>query len=118
MIPADNRNGNYFLGRPHGWETLQDAIFVVSLLQSPALVQVNSGGELHDYTAPAGAFVQAVQMSNGSQTFSVHRNGQTILVGTSLKRIINGCVCGLYNFNAYGRSLVKSQPSMPRSLWF
>ncbi|KAJ5115620.1 CAZyme family GH71 [Penicillium atrosanguineum] len=110
MIPADNSSGNYFLGRPDGWESLQDAIFVVSLLQSPALVQINSGGKLHHYTAPAGAFAQAVQLNTGPQTFSVHRNGQTILVGTSLKQVINGCVCGLYNFNAYGRSYAQSQP--------
>lgn len=90
------------MGRPDGWQSMQDAIFVVSLLQSAATVQVNSGGTLYQYEAPAGAFAQQVPMQVGAQSFAVLRNGNSVLSGTSLKPIINGCVCGLYNFNAYG----------------
>jgi hypothetical protein len=36
------------------------------------------------------------------QSFSINRNDQVVLSGTSLKPIIDSCVCGLYNFNAYG----------------
>jgi hypothetical protein len=102
MVPANNGSGNYFMGRPNGWQSMQDAIFVVSLLQSPATVQVNSGRTLYQYDAPAGAFAQQVPMQVGTPSFTVLRNGSQVLSGTSLKPIINGCVCGLYNFNAYG----------------
>jgi predicted amino acid racemase len=103
MVQANNASGNYFLGRPNGWDTMQDSVFVVSLLKSAATIQVNSGGNVQTINAPAGANAYQVPMGVGSQSFSVTRNGQTILSGTSLKQIINGCVCGLYNFNAYGK---------------
>ncbi|KAJ6090292.1 alpha-1-3-glucanase/mutanase [Penicillium sp. IBT 16267x] len=105
MVPANNGSGNYFLGRPNGWQSMQDSVFVVTLLKSPASVQVNSGGSVYQFNAPAGAYAQAVPMNVGVQAFSVSRNGQTVLSGVSLKPIINGCVCGLYNFNAYVGSL-------------
>ena len=103
MVPANNGSGNYFIGRPNGWQTMQDSVFVVSLLTAPASIQVNTGGSVYHYNAPAGAFSQAIPMQVGVQAFSVSRNGQNILSGTSLKSIIDGCVCGLYNFNAYGK---------------
>lgn len=102
MVPANNASGNYFLGRPNGWESMEDSVFVVSLLTVPASVHVNSGGTVYAYDAPIGVFAQAIPMHIGIQSFSVSRNGQDILSGTSLKPIIDGCVCGLYNFNAYG----------------
>ncbi|KAJ5943726.1 hypothetical protein N7516_003894 [Penicillium verrucosum] len=101
MVPANNGSGNYFMGRPDGWESMADSVFVVSLLTSPATVQVNSGGTVYNYEAPAGASAKEIPMGVGSQSFAVVRDGQTTLSGTSLKEIINGCVCGLYNFNAY-----------------
>lgn len=104
MVPANNGSGNYFMGRPDGWQSMQDSVFVVSLLQSAGNIQVNSGGTFYSYDAPAGASARAVPMHVGVQAFGLSRNGQTVLSGTSLKPIINGCVCGLYNFNAYGMS--------------
>ncbi|KAJ5256682.1 hypothetical protein N7478_012786 [Penicillium angulare] len=101
MVTANNGSGNYFIGRPDGWQSMQDSVFVVSLLKSPATVQVNSGGTVYQYNAPAGAYAKAVPMQVGVQAFSIARDGQTVLSGTSLKPIIAGCVCGLYNFNAY-----------------
>lgn len=80
-----------------------DSIFLVSLLQAPAMVQVNTGGTVFSYNAPAGVFAQALPMNVGAQSFAVIRQGNTILSGTSLKPIIDECVCGLYNFNAYGK---------------
>ncbi|KAJ5238310.1 alpha-1-3-glucanase/mutanase [Penicillium chermesinum] len=91
MVPANNGSGNYFIGRPNGWESMQDSVFVVSLLTSPATIQVNSGGSVTEYDAPAGAFAQAIPMNIGVQAFAVSRNGQNILSGTSLKSIIDGC---------------------------
>lgn len=104
MVPANNGSGNYFLGRPNGWQTMRDSIFVVSLLQSPALIQVNTGGIVLDYKAPAGAYAQSLPMNVGDQSFAIIRDDKTVLSGTSLKPIVNDCICGLYNFNAYGKS--------------
>jgi hypothetical protein len=102
MVLANNGSGDYFLGRPDGWQYMQDSVFVVSLLTSPATVRINSGGTVYSYDTLAGANSREVPMGVGTQSFEVLRNGRTILSGTSLKQIVNGCVCGLYNFNAYG----------------
>ncbi|KAJ5550309.1 CAZyme family GH71 [Penicillium sp. DV-2018c] len=91
MEPANNGSGNYFIGRPDGWQTMSDSVFVVSLLTSPASIEVHSGDYVYNYDAPAGASAKAVPMGVGSQRFTVTRSGQNVLSGTSLKDIINGC---------------------------
>lgn len=105
MADASNDSGNYFKGRPNGWESMEDSVFVVSLLKSPATVQITSGGNTKSFDAPAGAASFKMDMGVGKQSFSIVRDGQEVLSGTSLKDIIDGCVCGLYNFNAYGEWL-------------
>jgi Glycosyl hydrolase family 71 len=104
MVPANNDSGNYFEGRPNGWEDMEDSVFVVSLLESAGTVQVTSGPNTQTFDAPAGASAFQVPMGFGPQSFSLSRNGNTVLSGTSLKDIIDGCVCGIYNFNAYGKT--------------
>lgn len=97
----NNSSGNFFRGRPNGYETLEDEVFVVSLLTSAATVEVQSGNNTQTFSAEAGASAFAVSMGVGKQAFSVTRNGQSILSGTSLKDIVDTCICGIYNFNAY-----------------
>jgi hypothetical protein len=104
MVPANNGSGNYFEGKPNGWQDMQDAVFIISLLQSSGTVQVTSGSTTQTFNAPAGANAFQVPMSYGAQSFELSRNGQVVLSGTSLKDIIDGCVCGIYNFNSYGMS--------------
>jgi hypothetical protein len=101
MSPVNNPD--YYIGRPNGWQTVTDNVFVVSLLTSTANLQVNSGGNSQTFSAPAGASSFSVAMGVGQQNFTLTRNSETILSGTSLKDIISGCVCGIYNFNAYGK---------------
>ncbi|KAG7445794.1 uncharacterized protein BT62DRAFT_896188 [Guyanagaster necrorhizus] len=101
MGPANNASGNYFNGRPNGWETLSDSVFVVSLLKSPGTVTVNSGGTHYSYDAPAGAAAFSVPMGIGAQAFALSRNGSIVFSDTSLKQIVTNCICGIYNFNAY-----------------
>ncbi|KAL4895132.1 glycosyl hydrolase family 71-domain-containing protein [Aspergillus ambiguus] len=110
MVPANNGSGNYFIGRPDGWQDMEDAVFVVSLLKSAATVEVTSGNNSRKFDAPAGAAAFQVPMGVGSQQFGVIRDGQTILSGTSPKDIIDGCVCGLYNFNAFVGTLPPGAP--------
>jgi hypothetical protein len=97
----NNSSGNFFRGRPNGWESMTDEVFVVALLKSPARVQVQSGDQSRAFHAPAGISAHSVPMGVGQQKFAVTRDGQTILSGTSLKDIVDHCVCGIYNFNAY-----------------
>uniref|UniRef100_A0A0W0FW30 Putative glycoside hydrolase family 71 protein n=1 Tax=Moniliophthora roreri TaxID=221103 RepID=A0A0W0FW30_MONRR len=101
MGQANNDSGNYFMGRPNGYETMNDEVFVVPLLRSPGTVQVNSGGTLYTFNAPAGASAFSVPFKVGSQRFSLSRNGAEVMGTTSLKIIQNTCPCGLFNFNPY-----------------
>jgi hypothetical protein len=97
----NNSSGNFFAGRPNGYETMTDEVFVVSLLKSPARVTVHSGDQSATFDAPAGISAHRAPMGVGKQQFAVSRNGQDILSGTSLKDIVDSCICGIYNFNAY-----------------
>jgi hypothetical protein len=101
MVPASNASGNYFQGRPDGWESMQDHVFVVSLLTEPGTVTVTSGDNTQTFDAPAGASIFQVAMGVGQQQFAVARNGKEVFSGVSLKDVTDDCICGLYNFNAY-----------------
>ena len=95
-------NPNYFIGKPNGYDTMEDSVFVVALLKSPGIVSVTSGSnDPQPFNAPAGASSWQVSMGTGKQSFSLTRNGQAVLSGDSLKDITGECVCGIYNFNAY-----------------
>ena len=99
--PANNASGNYFEGRPDGWNTLEDSVFVVSLLRSAGSLTITSGSNSQTFDAPAGAAAFSVPMALGQQSFSLSRSGTSVLSGTSLKEITAICNCGIYNFNAY-----------------
>ncbi|KAJ5174951.1 alpha-1-3-glucanase/mutanase [Penicillium canariense] len=98
----NNASGNFFAGRPNGYESMTDEVFVVALLKSPGRVTVQSGDQPpKTFEAPAGISAHRAPMGIGQQKFTVTRGGQTILSGTSLKNIVDTCICGIYNFNAY-----------------
>lgn len=99
--PANNGSGNYFEGRPDGWQTMDDVVYVVSLLQSAGTVTVTSGSQTKTENAPAGAHIFTVPAGLGKQRFVLSRGGSTVYDSTSLMDISNVCPCGLYNFNAY-----------------
>ncbi|KAJ5641704.1 alpha-1-3-glucanase/mutanase [Penicillium lividum] len=98
---ANNASGNFFRGKPDGWETMEDEVFVVALLKAPAEVHVKSGNKSKTFLAPAGISAWSAPMGVGRQHFAVKRSGKTVLSGTSLKDIVDHCICGIYNFNAY-----------------
>ena len=113
--PSPTPNPNYFTGKPNGYDTMEDSVFVVALLTAPGTVTVTSGGNgPQSFNAPAGASSWQAAMATGTQSFSLTRNGQTVLSGNSLKDIISECVCGIYNFNAYVGTL-PAEPSDPLS---
>ncbi|KAK1221848.1 hypothetical protein PQX77_015350, partial [Marasmius sp. AFHP31] len=102
MTPGgNNASGNSFRGRPNGYETLVDNIFVVTLLTSPRIVTFNSGGTLHTYDAPQGSSALAVPFQVGSQHFALVRDGVEVMGVTSLKAMQDTCPCMMYNYNPY-----------------
>ncbi|KAJ7243613.1 glycosyl hydrolase family 71-domain-containing protein [Mycena haematopus] len=103
--PANNASGNYFEGRPYGWQQMSDSVFVVTLLQSAGQLTVTSGGHTQTFNAPAGAASFQVPMFVGQQSFALARNGVNVLAANSLKDVSNVCPCGIYNFNAYTGSV-------------
>jgi len=109
MQPANNASGNYFQGRPDGWQTMEDNIYVVPLLTEAGQVIVNSAGTAYTFDAPKGASAFAVPFKVGSQSFSLIRGGSEIMSATSLKVVSDQCPCGLYNFNAYVGTVPESE---------
>lgn len=101
MAAGNNASGNYFNGKPSGWNSMADSVFVVALLKEAGVVSVMSGGNTQSFNAPAGASSYQVDMGIGQQQFSLTRNGASVLSGVSLKDITSECICGLYNFNAF-----------------
>lgn len=101
MGPSNNASGNYFNGRPDGWNTMADSVFVVALLRSPGVVTIRSGGNSQSFNAPAGATAFQVDMQVGQQQFTLTRGGNTVLSAVSLKDVSATCICGIYNFNAF-----------------
>ncbi|POS75222.1 mutanase [Diaporthe helianthi] len=112
MMPGNNDSGNYFNGKPNGWEDMQDSVFLVSLLKSAGSIEVTSGNNTQRFEAPAGASSFKLDMGVGQQKFSLTRNSQQVLSGISRRDITDTCPCGLYNFNAYVGTLPegKSDP--------
>jgi len=102
---SSSSNPNYFPGKPNGYDTVEDSVFVIALLKSAGTVSVTSGGNSQTFNANAGANAFQVPMGTGKQSFSLTRSGQTVLSGDSLKDISSDCICGIYNFNAYVGSL-------------
>ncbi|KIK65897.1 glycoside hydrolase family 71 protein [Collybiopsis luxurians FD-317 M1] len=101
MVAANNSTGNYFKGRPNGYETMADDVFVVPLLTSAGTITVNTGALEYKFDAPAGASAFSVPFQVGTQSFTLSRNGAKVMSATSLKKIQDTCPCGIYNFNAY-----------------
>ncbi|KAJ4037442.1 hypothetical protein NW756_005553 [Fusarium oxysporum] len=94
-------NENYFQGRPDGWQSMEDTVYVVSLLKSAGTVIIKSGSNTVTKEVPAGATLIKVDASLGKQTFTLKRGSTNVLSDTSLMDITAVCSCGLYNFNAY-----------------
>ncbi|KFY94806.1 hypothetical protein V500_03045 [Pseudogymnoascus sp. VKM F-4518 (FW-2643)] len=98
---ANNSSGNYFKGRPDGWEDMQDSVFVVAFLTAPGTVTIISGENYQTFDAPAGASSFQVDMQVGIQSFALTRGSNVVLSGSSLKDVSSICICGIYNFNAF-----------------
>ncbi|ESZ92446.1 glycoside hydrolase family 71 protein [Sclerotinia borealis F-4128] len=101
MLDASNFSGEYFHGKPNGWQTESDSIFVTAFLKSPGNVTVVSGTGAFQFNAVQGVNLFTVPMGVGSQTFGLWRNGNVVLQETSNRNVTEVCGCGNYNFNAY-----------------
>lgn len=111
MVVANNDSGNYFQGRPNGYEDMADSVFVVALLTEAGIITIQSGdSNIQEFQAPSGVSAYQIDMKVGKQAFFLSRNGQTVLSGQSLKDVSDICPCGIYNFNAYVGTLPESAP--------
>ena len=111
-IANDGSTENSFKGKPNGADDVADSVFVVAMLKEAGTVVVNSGSNSKTFNAPAGAHAFAVPMGVGKQSFSLQRGSETVMSETSLKEIVDSCICGIYNFNAYVGT-VPAGPSEP-----
>ncbi|CAG8274031.1 unnamed protein product [Penicillium salamii] len=98
---SNNSSGSFFRGRPNGWEQMKDSVFAVSLLKYPADIRISSGNSSKTFQAPAGISAYSVPMGVGPQKFTVSRQNKHVMSGMSAKNIVDHCICGIYNFNAY-----------------
>ncbi|KAH8926931.1 carbohydrate-binding module family 20 protein [Atractiella rhizophila] len=97
MGSANNDSGNYFNGRPNGWQSLQDQVFVVSLLKSPGTVLVQSGSTAYRRVVlPPSSFLLALHAVIQPQRASGQHIG--FLLRSENRRYSDS---GIYNFNAY-----------------
>jgi hypothetical protein len=80
--------------RPDGYDTMQDAVFVVALLKKAGKVTATSGAKSKTFDAPAGVSAWQLDMGVGPQMFSLERNGTQVLNDTSLRDITDACPCG------------------------
>lgn len=110
MEDANNSTGNYFKGRPDGWESLEDKVFVVTLLTEAATLEMTAGGNSQTVEAPAGAAKFTVDMAVGDVSFRLTRGGNAVLEGTSDMKILDFCPCGIYNFNPFVGTLPAGEP--------
>lgn len=101
MLDASNSSGDYFHGKPNGWETETDSIFVTAFLTSPGNVTVVSGGGAFQFNGAQGINAFTVPMGVGSQIFGLWGGGKKVLQDTSPRNVTKICGCGNYNFNAY-----------------
>ena len=86
-------------GAYDGIDTLQDAVFVVALLQTAGTVSITSGGNTQEFAAPAGASAHQLDMGIGKQTFALKRDGVEVFSGTGSLEISNNC--SPVNLNAF-----------------
>jgi len=81
-------------------QSMDDDIYVVTLLKSPANVVVNSGSNSKTFTGvAAGLSTNSFGFGLGSQSVSIVRNGATVAQKTFSKQITGSC--DLYDANSF-----------------
>ncbi|KAF4126924.1 Glycosyl hydrolase family 71 [Geosmithia morbida] len=101
MADGNNSTGNYFHGRPNGWDTAQDKVYVVTLLTAPATLSMTSGDRTDTVDVPAGAAISSVDMAPGTVHLTLSRDGANIFDADAGAQVVDSCPCGIYNFNPY-----------------
>jgi hypothetical protein len=62
-------------GRPHGWATLNDRLFLVTFLRHPALARIRSGDHLHEIAIRDGPQSSSIPLSVGNIEIELLREG-------------------------------------------
>ncbi|KAK2596777.1 hypothetical protein QQS21_006172 [Conoideocrella luteorostrata] len=88
------------VGDAKGKDLLEDLVFVSTLLTQPGQLVVKSGSQQPvTVQAPAGITTFNFTMGVGAQDFSVSRDGNRVVGGTSPKNVVDSCTT--FNYNAY-----------------
>ncbi|KAI8577354.1 hypothetical protein K450DRAFT_282605 [Umbelopsis ramanniana AG] len=105
LMPKDTICSSDPTGPPTGRDYVEDKVYAVTLLKSPATLTITSGGNSPvQFSAPSGVSIWSVPMGVGSQQFKLIRNGATALSGTGSQQVKNSCT--IYNFNAFVGTVV------------
>jgi len=78
-------------------QVLEDNVYVASILQSAATVQVVSGGATHSISVPGGASIISAPMGTGQQTIKLLRGTNQVCSVTSPVSVSNNPAT--YNYN-------------------
>lgn len=97
-------------GRPNGYKTMPDKVYVATLLKEAGSLTVKSGDNSETHDVSAGANLLEISAAVGKQSFSLTLESGAVLNATSLMEIEDVCPCGLYNFNAYVGSVPPGPP--------
>eukprot|EP01087_Luapelamoeba_hula_P021739 TRINITY_DN7661_c0_g1_i3.p1 TRINITY_DN7661_c0_g1~~TRINITY_DN7661_c0_g1_i3.p1 ORF type:complete len:427 (+),score=65.25 TRINITY_DN7661_c0_g1_i3:274-1554(+) len=90
------------LGPVQNAQSMDDQIYVVSLLKSPATVRLATGGTTINFSVGSGLQVNNVAWGLGSQSVTVLRGGQQVAQKTFAKQISTQCTDGdLYDMNTF-----------------
>ena len=88
-------------------DLIQDVIYVTVMLKSPATLKVTSGSTSPSYSLPAGTSTLRVPFTPGAQTFTLLRNGQTVLTQQGEPVVASAPT---YNFGLYSGCMT-NQPA-------
>ena len=92
-------------------DLIQDVIYVTVMLKSAATLQVVSGSTHQTYSLPAGTSTQRVPFMPGPQTFTLLRNGQTVLTQQGVPVVSSAPT---YNYGLYSGCMT-NQPATASS---
>jgi len=90
------------LGPVQNGQSMDDDIYVVSLLKSAATVTIHTGGQSKSFDVKAGLTTSTLPFATGSQSVTVTRNNAQVGSKTFSKQISNSCTDGnLYDMNTF-----------------
>lgn len=90
------------LGPIQNGNSMDDVIYIITLLNQPATLQLTSGSVTKTFSVGTGLATSAMPFNTGSQSVKVLRNNAQVAAKTFAKQITTSCTDGnLYDVNTY-----------------